>query len=91
MLRKYSYRVIKLTTTFIKIFCMFFLLSFQSTSTIMEKPQTDVISEFKQALLINDKKLMRSYVTEGFELPNFQTNKQIYAIKIVPSPKEDTT
>lgn len=34
---------------------MFFLLSFQSTSTIMEKPQTDVISEFKQALLINDK------------------------------------
>ncbi|HFK1535952.1 hypothetical protein FOC75_10060 [Bacillus cereus] len=91
MLRKYSYRVIKLTTTFIKIFCMFFLLSFQSTSTIMEKPQTDVISEFKQALLINDKKLMRSYVTEGVELPNFQTNKQIHAIKIVPSPKEYTT
>ncbi len=57
----------------------------------MEKPQTDVISEFKQALLINDKKLMRSYVTEGVELPNFQTNKQIHAIKIVPSPKEDTT
>ncbi|MGE1000370.1 hypothetical protein ACQGR7_25045, partial [Bacillus sp. Gnz1/3] len=79
MLRKYSYRVIKLTTTFIKIFCMFFLLSFQSTSIIMEKPQTDVISEFKQALLINDKKLMRSYVTEGVELPNFQTNKQIHA------------
>ena len=24
------------------------------------------------------------------ELPNFQTNKQIHAIKIVPSPKEDT-
>ena len=34
---------------------------------------------------------MRSYVTEGVELPNFQTNKQIYAIQIVPSPKEDTT
>ena len=34
---------------------------------------------------------MRSYVTEGVELPNFQTNKQIHAIKIVPSPKEDTT
>ncbi len=34
----------------------------------MEKPQTDVISEFKQALLINDKKLMQSYITEGIEL-----------------------
>ena len=31
---------------------------------------------------------MRSYVTEGVELPNFQTNKQIHAIKIVPSPKK---
>ncbi len=53
---------------------MFFLLSFQSTSIIMEKPQTDVISEFKQALLINDKKLMRSYVTEGL---NYLISKQI--------------
>nr|MCX3323285.1 hypothetical protein [Bacillus paranthracis] len=47
--------------------------------------------EFKQALLKNDKKLMRSYVTDGVELPTFQTNKQIHEIKIVPSPKEDTT
>ncbi|PFR46861.1 hypothetical protein [Bacillus cereus] len=91
MLRKYSYRVIKLTTTFIKIFCIFFLLYFQSISIIMAKSQTNVISEFKQALLKNDKKLMRSYVTEGVELPTFQTNKQIHEIKIVPSPKEDTT
>ena len=57
----------------------------------MAKSQTNVISEFKQALLKNDKKLMRSYVTEGVELPTFQTNKQIHEIKIVPSPKEDTT
>ncbi|PEP30749.1 hypothetical protein CN575_23755 [Bacillus wiedmannii] len=67
-LRKYSYRVIKLTTTFIKIFCIFFLLYFQSTSIIMTKAQTNVISEFKQALLKSDKKLMRLYVTEGVEL-----------------------
>ncbi|MDF9611197.1 hypothetical protein P5763_03745 [Bacillus cereus] len=91
MLRKYSYRVIKLTTTFIKIFCIFFLLYFQSTSIIMAKSQTNVIIEFKQALLKNDKKLMQSYVTEGIELPTFQKNKPIHAIKIVPSPKEDTT
>ncbi|MCU4989855.1 hypothetical protein OCF10_13030 [Bacillus cereus] len=91
MLRKYSYKVIKLTTTFIKIFCMFFLLYFQSITIIMAQSQTDVISEFKQALLINDKKLMQSYVTEGIELPTFQTNKPIHEIKIVPSPKEDTT
>ncbi|PEJ72862.1 hypothetical protein CN685_11785 [Bacillus wiedmannii] len=58
----------KLTTTFIKIFCIFFLLYFQSTSIIMAKSQTNVINEFKQALLKNDKKLMRSYVTEGIEL-----------------------
>ncbi|GAB6465630.1 hypothetical protein BC2903_16250 [Bacillus cereus] len=57
-----------MTITLIKIFCIFFLLYFQSTSIIMEKPQTDVISEFKQALLINDKKLMQSYITEGIEL-----------------------
>ncbi|ONH00243.1 hypothetical protein [Bacillus cereus] len=91
MLRKYSYRVIKLTTTFIKIFCIFFLLYFQSTSIIMAKSQTNVIIEFKQALLKNDKKLMQSYVTEGIELPTFQKNKPIHEIKIVPSPKEDTT
>ncbi|PHE94606.1 hypothetical protein COF76_23500 [Bacillus wiedmannii] len=60
--------IIKLTTTFIKIFHLFFLLYFQSTTIIMAKSQTDVISEFKQALLKNDKKLMRSYVTEGIEL-----------------------
>lgn len=57
----------------------------------MAKSQTTVISDFKQALLKNDKKLMRSYVTEGIELPTFQTNKHIHEIKIVPSPKEDTT
>ncbi|MEG7859768.1 MULTISPECIES: hypothetical protein [Bacillus] len=91
MLRKHSYRVIKLTNTFIKIFCVFFLLYFQSTTIIMAKSQTDVISEFKHALLKNDEKLMRSYVTDGVELPTFQTNKQIHEIKIVPSPKEDTT
>ncbi|AAT59918.1 hypothetical protein BT9727_2267 [[Bacillus thuringiensis] serovar konkukian str. 97-27] len=68
MLWKHGYRAIKLTITLIKIFCIFFLLYFQSTSIIMEKPQTDVISEFKQALLINDKKLMQSYITEGIEL-----------------------
>jgi len=34
----------------------------------MAKSQTNVISEFKQALFKNDKKLMRSYVTEGIEL-----------------------
>lgn len=34
----------------------------------MAKSQTNVINEFKQALLKNDKKLMRSYVTEGIEL-----------------------
>ncbi len=37
----------------------------------MAKAQTNVISEFKQALLKNDKKLMRSYVTDGVELPTF--------------------
>ncbi len=58
----------KLTTTFIKIFCVFFLLYFQSTSIIMAKPQANVISEFKRALLKSDKKLMRLYVTEGVEL-----------------------
>ncbi|MGN5653114.1 hypothetical protein [Bacillus sp. Brlt_9] len=91
MLREYSYRVIKLTTTFIKIFCIFILLYFQSTTIIMAKPQTDVISEFKHALLKNDKKLMQSYVTEGVELPTFQKEKPVHEIKIVPSPKEDTT
>ncbi|SCM94853.1 Uncharacterized protein BWINRASL_02375 [Bacillus mycoides] len=80
-----------MTTTFIKIFCVFFLLYFQPTSIIMAESQTNVISEFKQALLKNDKKLMQSYVIEGIELPTFQTNKQIHEIKIVPSPKEDTT
>ncbi|MGE6550036.1 hypothetical protein ACQKFK_13660 [Bacillus mycoides] len=80
-----------MTTTFIKIFCIFFLLYFQSTSIIMAKSQTNVISEFKQALLKNDKKLMQSYVTEGIELPTFQKEKPIHEIKIVPSPKEDTT
>ncbi|GAB6463557.1 hypothetical protein bcgnr5384_09680 [Bacillus cereus] len=44
----------------------------------MAKSQTDVISEFKHALLKNDEKLMRSYVTDGVELPTFQTNKQIH-------------
>ncbi len=34
---------------------------------------------------------MRSYVTEGIELLTFQTDKHIHEIKIVPSPKEDTT
>lgn len=57
----------------------------------MAKSQTNVISEFKQALLKNDKKLMQSYVTEGIELPTFQKEKPIHEIKIVPSPKEDTT
>ncbi|MGM2816069.1 hypothetical protein [Bacillus cereus group sp. Bce001] len=81
----------KLTTTCIKIFCVFFLLYFQSTSIIMAKSQTDIISEFKHALLKNDKKLMQSYVIDGIELPNFQKNKPIHEIKIVPSPKNDTT
>ncbi|PDY37105.1 hypothetical protein COO17_23880 [Bacillus wiedmannii] len=81
----------KLTTTFIKSFCVFFLLYFQSNSIIMAKSQTDVISEFKHALLKNEKKLMQSYVTEGVELPTFQKEKPIHEIKIVPSPKEDTT
>ncbi|ASL65073.1 hypothetical protein [Bacillus cereus] len=81
----------ELNTTFIKIFCIFFLLYFQSTSIIMAKSRTNVISEFKQALLKNDKKLMQSYVTEGVELPTFQKEKPIHEIKIVPSPKEDTT
>ncbi|MEK4498744.1 hypothetical protein [Bacillus sp. FSL R12-0069] len=80
-----------MTTTFIKIFCIFFFLYFQSTAIIMANFQTDVISEFKQALLKDDKKLMQSYVTAGIELPTFQTNKPIHEIKIVPSPKEDTT
>ncbi|RAS92068.1 hypothetical protein A6E21_22610 [Bacillus cereus] len=80
-----------MTNTCIKIFCVFFLLYFQSTSIIMAKAQTNVISEFKQTLLKNDKKLMRSYVTEGIELPTFLTDKHIHEIKIVPSPKEDTT
>lgn len=53
----------------------------------MAKSQTNVIREFKQALLKNDKKLMQSYVTEGVELPTFQTDKHIHEIKIVPSPK----
>lgn len=57
----------------------------------MAKSRTNVISEFKQALLKNDKKLMQSYVTEGVELPTFQKEKPIHEIKIVPSPKEDTT
>ncbi|MES5894152.1 MULTISPECIES: hypothetical protein [Bacillus cereus group] len=91
MLRKYSYRVIKLTTTFIKTFCIFFLLYFQSTSIIMAKSQTDIISKFKHALLKNDKKLMQSYVTEGIKLPTFPKDKPIHEIKVVPSPKEDTT
>ncbi|PGU47852.1 hypothetical protein [Bacillus cereus] len=91
MLRKHSCKVIKLTNTFIKIFCVFLLLYFQSTSIIMAKSQTNVIRDFKQALLKKDKKLMQSYVAEGVELPTFQTNKQIHEIKIVPSPKEDTT
>lgn len=34
----------------------------------MAKAQTNVISEFKQALLKNNKKLMQSYVTEGIKL-----------------------
>ncbi|HDR4440414.1 hypothetical protein BK720_06245 [Bacillus thuringiensis serovar brasilensis] len=83
--------MIKLTTTFIKIFCIFFFLYFQSTTIIMANSQTDVIREFKQALLKNDKKLMQSYVIDGIKLPNFQKNKPIHEIKIVPSPKNDTT
>ncbi len=80
-----------MTTTFIRIFCIFYLLYFQSTTIITAKSQTDVISEFKHALLKNDKELMQSYVTEGVELPIFQKEKPIHEIKIVPSPKEDTT
>ncbi|EDX67729.1 hypothetical protein BC059799_2413 [Bacillus cereus NVH0597-99] len=57
----------------------------------MANSQTDVIREFKQALLKNDKKLMQSYVIDGIKLPNFQKNKPIHEIKIVPSPKNDTT
>lgn len=91
MLRKYSYRVIKLTTTFIRIFCIFYLLYFQSATIITAKSQTDVISEFKHALLKNDKELMQSYVTEGVKLPTFQKEKPIHEIKTVLSPKEDTT
>ncbi len=34
----------------------------------MAKSQTDIINEFKHALLKNDKKLMQSYVTEGIKL-----------------------
>ncbi len=37
----------------------------------MAKSQTDVISEFKHALLKNDKKLMQLYVREGIELQCF--------------------
>ncbi|MHC2836693.1 hypothetical protein ACUXEY_005249 [Bacillus sp. F9_6S_D1_P_5] len=73
-----------MTTTFIKRFCIFFLLYFQSPSIIMAKSQTNVISEFKQALLKNDKKLMRSYVTEGIELPIPSKNRPIYEINIMP-------
>lgn len=47
----------------------------------MAKSQTNVISEFKQALLQNDKKLMRSYVTEGIELPTFQKENLFMKLK----------
>ncbi len=57
----------------------------------MAKSQTDIISKFKHALLKNDKKLMQSYVTEGIKLPTFPKDKPIHEIKVVPSPKEDTT
>ncbi|GAB6489020.1 hypothetical protein bcgnr5385_01380 [Bacillus cereus] len=80
-----------MTTTFIRIFCIFYLLYFQSTTIITAKSQTDVISEFKHALLKNDKELMQSYVTEGVKLPTFQKEKPIHEIKIVPSPKENIT
>ncbi|PEC19013.1 hypothetical protein [Bacillus cereus] len=80
-----------MTTKLIKLFCILFLLYFQSTTIIMAKSQTDVINEFKHALLKNDKKLMQSYVIEGIEIPTFQANKQIHEIKIVPSPRKDTT
>ncbi len=80
-----------MTTTFIRIFCIFYLLYFQSATIITAKSQTDVISEFKHALLKNDKELMQSYVTEGVKLPTFQKEKPIHEIKTVLSPKEDTT
>ncbi|MFK4291499.1 hypothetical protein [Bacillus sp. RC250] len=80
-----------MNTKLIKIFCIFFLLFFQSISIIMAKSQTDIIIKFKHALLNNDKKLMQSYVTEGIELPTFPKDKPIHEIKVVPSPKEDTT
>jgi len=56
----------------------------------MAKSQTNVISEFKQALLKNDKKLMRPYVTEEINLLTFPKDKTIHEIKIVLSPKADT-
>ncbi|MGF2712657.1 hypothetical protein ACQUY5_10055 [Bacillus cereus] len=80
-----------MTTKLIKIFCIFFLLYFQSSSIIMAKSQTDIISKFKHALLKNDKKLMHSYVTEGLKIPTFQKEKHLHKIIEVPSPKEDTT
>ncbi|QWG33630.1 hypothetical protein E0M25_20130 [Bacillus mycoides] len=78
-------------TKLIKIFCIFFLLYFQSTTIIMAKPQSNVINKFKHALLKNDKKLMHSYVTEGLKIPTFQKEKHLHKILEVPSPKEDTT
>ncbi|MFD6510500.1 hypothetical protein [Bacillus sp. NPDC060175] len=80
-----------MNTKLIKTFCIFILLYFQSTSIIMAKSQTDVISKFKHALLKNDEKLMQSYVTEGIKLPAFQKDKHFHEIVEVPSPKEDTT
>ncbi|MDM5438842.1 hypothetical protein QUG02_12040 [Bacillus hominis] len=80
-----------MNTKLIKIFCIFFLLYFQSTSIIMAKSQTDVISKFKHALLKNDEKLMQSYVTEGIKLTTFPKDKHLHEIVEVPSPKEDTT
>ncbi|XLP24361.1 hypothetical protein ACFMB7_10850 [Bacillus toyonensis] len=57
----------------------------------MAKSQTDVISKFKHALLKNDEKLMKSYVTEGIKLPAFPKDKHFHEIVEVQSPKEDTT
>ncbi|QWU45179.1 hypothetical protein [Bacillus sp. NP247] len=79
-----------MNTKLIKIFCIFFLLFFQSISIIMAKSQTDVISKFKHALLKNNEKLMQSYVTEGIKLPTFPKDKHFHEIVEIQSPKEDT-
>ncbi|KFM98872.1 hypothetical protein D0U04_29030 [Bacillus clarus] len=79
-----------MTKKLLLAFCLSIVLSIPSNQIVTATSQTDVIRKFKYALIQNDEKLVKSYVTKGVAIPIFKENKQIFKMIEVPSQKQDT-